>query len=111
MTEKERTALRSRIENEMDQLRQRVEEMQRHNTPVEPDAAIGRLSRLDTMINQGVNETSLAKSRLRILKLEQALKRIDSDPHFGECAECGERIPEARLLALPESEYCVHCAE
>ncbi|WP_415713596.1 TraR/DksA family transcriptional regulator [Maridesulfovibrio sp.] len=30
---------------------------------------------------------------------------------FGECEECGEGIPIARLLALPESRFCVHCAE
>lgn len=111
MPHKERAALKTRISRELEDLRAAVEEMQARNAPVEPDVAIGRLSRLDTMLNQGISEASLSNSRQRILKLERALTRLDNDPTFGECAECGERIPEARLLAMPESEFCVRCAE
>ncbi len=110
MTDKERAALKIRIGQELEDLRAAVEEMQAQNAPVAPDAAIGRLSRLDTMLNQGISEASLSNSRQRILRLERALARVEHDPSFGECAECGEPIPVARLLALPESTRCVHCA-
>lgn len=30
---------------------------------------------------------------------------------FGECAECGEKIPIKRLEAVPWSPYCVACQE
>jgi DnaK suppressor protein len=39
-----------------------------------------------------------------------ALKRIE-DGTYGKCMDCGEDIPERRLLALPEAERCVRCAQ
>lgn len=53
--------------------------------------------------------TGILKEKCR--KLELVLRRIDAgDPDYGYCAECGEPIPVERLLAVPESEYCVDCA-
>ena len=28
-----------------------------------------------------------------------------------ECIDCGDDIPEARKIAIPSTERCVHCAE
>ncbi len=28
-----------------------------------------------------------------------------------KCFDCQMEIPEARLQALPDTEYCVHCAD
>lgn len=53
----------------------------------------------------------VAQAKERIRKLEQALVRLENDPDFGLCADCGEPIAPARLMALPESELCVECAE
>ena len=103
--------LESRILNEIAALEKHIHSLEGTVNPVEPDVAIGRISRLDTMLNQGINKSSLAQSKERILKLRRALQRMREDPDFGECMECGNPIPVARLLALPETEYCVHCAE
>ena len=43
-------------------------------------------------------------------KIDAALRRI-GEGHFGECFECGEKIPEARLLALPFAVRCKDCEE
>ncbi len=104
-------ALLQRIDEELSALDETVKELEQTTAPVEPDASIGRLSRLDNMINQGVAKQSLDASKLRMNKLRQAKVRLDEDPFFGECAECGELIAPARLLAMPETELCVHCAE
>ncbi len=111
MNDAQRAELKQRMRDEIDALRRLSADLREQTGPVAPDVAIGRLSRLDTMLNQGVNKASLAKSTARIRNLEAALLRIDQDPDFGECAGCGEPIPLARLLALPETEYCVECAE
>ena len=111
MTEEQRQELTRRIHEEMASLRTHIQAMDETIAPVAPDQAIGRLSRLDTMINQSINEQSLAQSRERLRKLEYALTRMDKDPEFGECLECGDPIPASRLLALPVTEYCVNCAE
>jgi DnaK suppressor protein len=111
MNDKQKEELKNKIETEIVNLARQVKELEETVAPVKPDAAIGRLSRLDTMLNQGINKSSIAQSRQRILNLEDALNRLENDSFFGECEECGEDIPLARLLALPESRYCVHCAE
>ncbi|OEU64847.1 MAG: conjugal transfer protein TraR [Desulfovibrio sp. S3730MH75] len=111
MNDKQKDELKKKIKIEIENLKRTVEELKETVNPVAPDAAIGRLSRLDTMLNQGINKSSISQSLDRIMKLGNALNRIDEDPFFGECQECGELIPFARLIALPESRYCVDCAE
>ena len=42
-------------------------------------------------------------------QIESALERIE-DGEYGECEECGARIPKTRLNALPYATMCVKCA-
>lgn len=39
-----------------------------------------------------------------------ALTKID-DGNFGNCVDCGERIPEERLIARPWAERCLNCQQ
>lgn len=41
--------------------------------------------------------------------IEMALERIE-DGTYGQCDECGVKIPKARLNALPYAPLCVKCA-
>jgi DnaK suppressor protein len=41
--------------------------------------------------------------------IESALERIEDDS-FGECEECGAKIPKARLNAIPYVALCIKCA-
>jgi DnaK suppressor protein len=41
--------------------------------------------------------------------IETALERIE-DGVYGECEECGARIPKTRLKAIPYATMCVKCA-
>jgi DnaK suppressor protein len=41
--------------------------------------------------------------------IELALERIE-DGTYGQCDECGVRIPKARLNAIPYAAVCVKCA-
>ena len=43
-------------------------------------------------------------------KIDAALSRI-GEGTYGECFECGEEIPEARLRALPFAVRCKDCEE
>jgi CBS domain-containing protein len=49
-----------------------------------------------------------AKAR-RLAALDHALERA-AQGRFGVCDHCGERIPVARLRALPGSTSCIRCA-
>lgn len=42
-------------------------------------------------------------------QIEAALERIE-DGVYGECEECGVKIPKARLNAIPYATLCVKCA-
>jgi DnaK suppressor protein len=78
--------------------------------PIPPDPAIGRLTRMEAINSKSINEAALHKSKLLLSKLAHALTMIDA-PDFGFCRECEEPIPYARLMAIPETEHCVQCAE
>ena len=42
-------------------------------------------------------------------QIEAAIERIE-DGRFGQCEECGGKIPKPRLEAIPYVALCVHCA-
>jgi RNA polymerase-binding transcription factor DksA len=42
-------------------------------------------------------------------EIRDALGRIDAGT-FGQCEECHQPIPKARLQALPYTRHCVECA-
>jgi DnaK suppressor protein len=43
-------------------------------------------------------------------QIESSLERIEEGT-YGQCEECGVKIPKARLNAIPFSTLCVRCAE
>ncbi len=44
------------------------------------------------------------------VRLGEALDRL-TQGHYGECQDCGERIPSTRLQALPFAVRCISCQE
>jgi RNA polymerase-binding protein DksA len=42
-------------------------------------------------------------------QIEAALERIE-DGAYGQCEECGGRIPKKRLDAIPYASMCIKCA-
>lgn len=42
-------------------------------------------------------------------EIDGALKRIE-EGSFGQCQECGKKIPDPRLEAIPYAALCVQCA-
>ena len=68
------------------------------------------ITRMDSIVNKSVNDAALSAARRRLAALEFASKRV-GDEDFGYCAECGEAIPTPRLMAMPETVYCVSCAD
>lgn len=52
----------------------------------------------------------IERAGAEIKKISAALTRAHSAPDdFGTCADCGDEIGE-RLLAVPETVFCIHCA-
>jgi DnaK suppressor protein len=60
--------------------------------------------------NDDVLEEISKETQNSIQHLKAALMRMD-DGTYGRCAQCGEDIAKERLDALPESSFCVNCAD
>lgn len=76
---------------------------------VAPDNAIGRLSRMEAIQAQSMNAATRLKQEKRLKRARAALDRLDKGT-YGDCAKCGDPIPEGRLEIMPESPFCVECA-
>lgn len=78
--------------------------------PVELDQTrVGRLSRMDALQGQAMNNAIAARRRQKLLAIEAALSRLD-DEEFGYCVKCGEEIPLKRLELDPTAATCAHCS-
>ncbi len=79
-------------------LRDRFDDLDPHD-----DRAIGDWVR-DVGIAQAVRDTR------ELDAVEAALRRV-ADASYGECIDCGEVIPRARLEANPGAARCVPCQQ
>jgi DnaK suppressor protein len=105
----EREELRSEIDRQIIEVKAEIKALTESASPVSPDNAIGRVSRMDAINNHAINEGSLGRLRERLEKLETAVTRVDQ-PTFGICVMCKQPIAAARLTYLPDSSLCVQCA-
>lgn len=110
MDAKDRAKIKKTIKAELDGVRQEIEDLRLTSGPVSPDNAVGRLSRMDAIANAGVSSRLLESALEKESQLTKSLLEIDSED-FGKCALCGERIAMARMLALPETDRCINCAD
>lgn len=109
MNSNEKAQVKEYLLKERTKLNLRLEELKELTKPIEPDCAIGRVSRMDAINNKSINEAALRKSQDKLKRIDISLDHIE-DEDFGNCIECGETIPIQRLLIMPGS-LCVRCAQ
>ena len=102
--------IKDKIHEEIAQTEKQIASYKENTKPVVPDNAIGRISRMDAIVNKSVLKASLNQAEIRLNKLKYVLSKIES-PDFGICIKCGRAIPVNRILIMPESLHCVNCAE
>ncbi|HEX7025785.1 MAG TPA: TraR/DksA C4-type zinc finger protein, partial [Gammaproteobacteria bacterium] len=56
-----------------------------------------------------VNEYALQTATKKLVALQRTLLKIEEE-NFGNCTRCGNPIPIARLMAVPEATKCLECA-
>lgn len=105
----EKQQLKDRINSEIESTQEQIIELKELTQPIPPDAAIGRISRMEAINTKSVNEHLLAKSQSKLQKLESSLSFIDRED-YGLCRSCKSPIPLGRLMMMPESDKCVECA-
>lgn len=75
-------------------------------------SAMGRVSRIDALQSQEMAKAAHRRARSRLERVEAAMSRFDDEPEdYPWCPECGEGIGLGRLMAVPESIFCVRCLE
>ncbi len=97
-------------------LHERDELMKKLNTEgddfrSEAQASSGRGDSSDLASDEGVYRKMEALNAMDAKKLkaiENALKRI-GEGKYGYCLQCGKKIPEGRLRAIPEAVLCIDC--
>ncbi len=109
MTIKEKEQVKQYLVKSKVKLEKHIVDLEELTQPIEPDCAIGRVSRMDAINNKSVNEAALVTAMDKLKNINLALERID-DEKFGICIQCGQPIPIQRLVIMPESSKCVRCA-
>ncbi|RLJ17139.1 conjugal transfer protein TraR [bacterium endosymbiont of Escarpia laminata] len=111
MTEEEMEQIRQQLLRLKSELQELEETFKQTNKPLELDQArIGRLSRMDAMQAQQMALEVSRRRQSQLLKVEGALRRIDSG-EYGYCFVCGEEIGIRRLSVDPANTRCMECAE
>lgn len=101
--------IRAKIEEIIEAARHKKDQLVDLTAPISPENAIGRVSRMDAINNKSINDDALRKTNAKLKGLESALNRIDTSD-FGYCMRCKNEIPIGRILLVPHSRFCVHCA-
>ncbi len=110
MDSQNRAILKKKIEQELSSTNRDIQQLEELTKPIAPDCAIGRITRMDAINNKSVAEANLRMLRKKLTNLQLAITKIDDDD-FGRCSSCGQNINEKRLMFLPESTYCIRCAQ
>jgi DnaK suppressor protein len=110
MTDAEREELRSLIQAHIAELTESMPYLEKEAAAVAPSVSLGRLTRMEALNDQGVNQHVLDQNRRRLERLTNALQRVDTD-RFGLCVRCGKEIAIERLRLVPEALVCVPCSD
>ena len=76
--------------------------------PVDLDLPIGRISRMDAIQQQKMAQAQRRGQEVRLGQLKAAINNFERG-EYGYCRSCEDTISYERLLARPESPFCVEC--
>ena len=109
MAELNKAEIKAQLIAEIAKTEKLIQEYSELAKPVEPENAIGRISRMDAINNKSVTEATLRKAKDKLEKLKFALSKVDDDD-FGLCVKCKKSIPLGRILIMPQALTCVSCS-
>ncbi len=114
MNKPDKKRVKERLIQEFDRVAEEVVRLSALTEAAESGEAfdgLDEVERMDAVLAKSNNDAALAAARTRLARLELTLERLDTDPEFGVCLECGENIGVKRLLAMPDATRCIRCAE
>ena len=110
MTEQEKKDVKAKVLAEIKRTNTTIEDYRDLTKPISPENAIGRISRMDAINNKSVAEAALRQAEGKLKNLHNVLESIDNKD-FGLCLKCQQPIPLGRILLMPQSRFCVNCAQ
>ncbi|MFY0599171.1 MAG: TraR/DksA C4-type zinc finger protein [Cyclobacteriaceae bacterium] len=109
MDDAEKEKVRDAILEKIEELEERLKSLIEATKPMGLDSAIGRVSRMDYINNKTIDEANIRSSESKLISLKRWIDLFGTEK-FGKCSRCGAEINVNRLLFLPESTRCIHCA-
>ena len=99
-------ALRARLQGDMAQMEDNALNKDHNATTSMPNhmAELGS-GNFDQDLTLGL----LGSEKEALDQIQAAIERIE-DGSYGQCEECGAKIPRSRLEAIPYAALCVRCA-
>lgn len=89
---------------------QRAEILKQAAKPTELDVDGDEMDKAQGDVLNSIMEQLSLRNIKKLENIDKALKKIE-DGTFGECEECDGPISEKRLLAKPDADTCIACAE
>jgi len=95
------------LEKQRDELNRRIEQRRQEIVmDQEPEDEVGLATRNSST---GMAIANIEREVRTLAEIELSLRRIETG-EYGICGLCGEKIPVARLKAIPWTRCCVECA-
>jgi DnaK suppressor protein len=99
--------LRELLLRKRDDLNRRIEERRQEIViDLEPEDEVGMALRNSST---GMTIANIEREIRELAEIDLSLRRMDSGG-YGICGVCGDKIPLARLKAIPWTRSCVECA-
>lgn len=100
---------RTKLEELQNELLHLAEESAEGRNAVELDQTrVGRLSRMDALQSQAMNNAIAARRKQQLARIEAAFERLE-EGEYGYCLGCGEEIAKKRLELDPTIPTCTGC--
>jgi DnaK suppressor protein len=100
------TAKRHEVEETLERL---TERQKAYEGLLSAHDFIEEVDQAEREISAQTHYSLLERKNKELKKIETLIRRIAEDEEFGRCEECGKRIPDKRLLIVPEATRCVPC--
>lgn len=101
-------ALRARLDERASHLRDEIALMQARSDEADTHEVIDRKEEANEHAREAVDTAGIERNLAELRGIELARHRI-ADGSYGLCADCGEDIEPARLLAQPTALRCTEC--
>lgn len=109
LTDDQIRELRDELERTLGRIQRSVSRNGGGRAPDLDQSAVGRLSRIEALQNQGFTKDLQDRERLQLEQVVEALKRLDAGT-YGLCTSCGKPIRYERLTVFPETRTCSGCS-